>query len=76
MSNVKSNKSSFDGTSRNGDINEAILMAIQAAKTELRTDYVEYSLNAVKGKHGGFVIVNEITVQIDITSTEPTIQIL
>ena len=54
----------FEGTSKNGDIQEALAEAIAAAKGGLSTDHVKWRLEELSGEDGGFVLVNEVTVKI------------
>ena len=54
----------FAGTSDAGDLTEALTVAIQAAKQEMRTDFVTWMLESVKGESGGFSDVNRLTVTI------------
>lgn len=54
----------FEGTSKNGDIQEALAEAIAAAKAGLRTDLVRWRLEELSGEDGGFVLVRDITVRI------------
>jgi hypothetical protein len=62
---IKAKKEKFVGTSRRGDLNEAIADAIATAKRTIPTDYVEWKLVDVSGKDGGFVLVQEIFVTIE-----------
>jgi hypothetical protein len=54
----------FEGVSEKGDFYEALADAIQKAKEGLRTDYIRWDLEHIGGEHGGFVIVNKLTVKI------------
>ena len=54
----------FTGTSKNGDINEAIANAIQKAKVALQTDIIEWTLNTTKGRNGGFLLIDDLEVEI------------
>lgn len=54
----------FEGTSKNGDIQEALAAAIDAAKDGLRTDFVRWRLEELSGEDGGFVLVRDVTVRI------------
>lgn len=60
----------FTGISLNGDFNEALSDAIQNAKEELETSYLEWELSKVAGKDGGVVALNRIEVNISVTATE------
>jgi flavin-binding protein dodecin len=55
----------FTGTSKNGDIQEALANAIGAAKDGLKTDLVRWTLDEISGEDGGFVLVRDITVKIN-----------
>ncbi|MEW5058386.1 MAG: hypothetical protein AB1Y25_12280 [Cycloclasticus sp.] len=54
----------FNGTSKNGDITEALNIAIQAAKEGLTSSYVEWNIQDISGKYGGTVLQTEISVSI------------
>jgi len=54
----------FEGTSKNGDVQEALAEAIAAAKDGLRTDFVRWRLEELTGEDGGFVLVRDVTVRI------------
>ena len=58
----------FKGTSKNGDIQEALAIAIAAAKDGLKTDLVRWTLEEVSGEDGGFVLVTDVTVTINARS--------
>ena len=55
----------FEGTSKVGNIAEAIAIAVFNAKENMQTDYVEWTLKDLNGKSGGFTQTNEITVSIN-----------
>lgn len=57
-------KKAFGGKSNNGDFNEALHCAIQAAKDGLKTDYITWELKTTRGENGGFVQVDNLTVTI------------
>ena len=54
----------FKGTSQRGNIDEALVDAIQSAKLALRTDFVRWKLLEIQGENGGFILKNELTVHI------------
>jgi hypothetical protein len=54
----------FEGTSKNGDLQEALALAIAAAKEGLKSTLVRWKLDEVSGEDGGFVQVTDITVKI------------
>jgi hypothetical protein len=54
----------FMGTSRNGDITEALQDAIQLAKDGLKSSLITWRVDEISGKSGGFVEINELTVKI------------
>ena len=54
----------ISGTSLNGDLNEALHIAIKAAKESFPTDYVVWDLVEVHGDNGGIVQVDNLTVTI------------
>jgi hypothetical protein len=68
---MKASKRTFSGTSRRSDLNEAIAEAIATAKRTIPTDYVEWKLLDISGKDGGFVLVHEIVVTIEVKRTRP-----
>ena len=55
----------FSGTADNGDINVALLLAIQAAKEGLGVSLVKWTLLVVYGANGGAVGQNDLTVEIE-----------
>jgi hypothetical protein len=58
-------KPTFEGLSEKGDLQEAIADAIQKAKESLKTDFVDWKLNEIFGKNGGFVGVTQLKVNIN-----------
>jgi len=54
----------FQGTSPNGNLTDAINEAVVNAKEALESDYIEWTMEKIKGKNGGFVLLNEITITI------------
>ena len=54
----------FKGSSKNGNIHEAIADAISKAKNSFPSDFVEWKLENVSGQNGGFVLQNLIEVEI------------
>jgi hypothetical protein len=54
----------FEGTSKSGDLQEALGIAIAAAKGGLKTDLVKWKLEEVSGENGGFVLVTDLTAKI------------
>ena len=54
----------ISATSKNGDINEALLQAFEKAKDELKTDFVRWELQALTGEYGGFTIQHHVSVTI------------
>jgi hypothetical protein len=63
------NKKIFSGISKSGDVNTAIANAVQNAKEQLRTDYVEWELSKLSGKDGGLIALYDIEASILIVST-------
>lgn len=65
---VRSQKSAgtFIGTSKNGDFAEALAEAIATAKNQIPTDHVTWKLIEVSGQDGGFVLVRELAVTIEV----------
>ena len=55
----------FSGTSKNDDFQEALRLAIAAAKDGLRTDFVQWTLIRVFDEDGGVVLQNDLTVEIE-----------
>ena len=54
----------FTGTSKNGDIAEALQDAIQLAKEGLRSSLITWRVDEISGKSGGFVELNDLVVKI------------
>lgn len=54
----------ISGTSSNGDLHEALKLAIQNAKDSFPADYVKWELLGVHGENGGFLQVDNLTVTI------------
>lgn len=60
-------ESTFEGVSDNGDIQEALRKAIDAAHESTRLVKVLWRLEEISGEHGGFVPPrNRITVKISV----------
>lgn len=57
-------KETFEGTSTNGSIEEAVAKAIILAKNKLKVDFVVWNLDSVVGANGGLVYSNIVTVSI------------
>lgn len=57
-------KGKFIGSSSIGNIQDALLDAFEKAKQELETDLFTWKLLEISGKYGGFVIVNNVEVEI------------
>lgn len=57
-------KQTFEGTSTNGNIQEALDNAIFNAKETLHTDYVVWEMQKISGEDGGFVLVRNLTLTI------------
>jgi hypothetical protein len=57
--------SNFSGTSKKGDIQDALTQAIETAKAKLTTDLVQWKLVTIEGENGGFVEEANLTVTID-----------
>ncbi len=65
MQNLKNNnmkKGTFEGTSTNGSIDEAIANAILEAKEKLKTDLIIWNLESVIGINGGTQLSNMVTI--------------
>jgi flavin-binding protein dodecin len=54
----------FTGTSKNGDVAEALQDAIQLAKEGLQSSLIRWRVDEISGKSGGFVDLNDLTVKI------------
>lgn len=54
----------FTGTSKNGDVAEALQNAIQLAKEGLQSSLITWRVDEISGKSGGFVDLNDLTVKI------------
>lgn len=57
--------SKFEGTSNEGDFNEALQRAIAAALEGLSSTLVTWRLLEVSGENGGFTLANNLTVTIE-----------
>ena len=57
-------KETFEGTSTNGSIEEAVAKAIILAKNKLKADFVIWNLDSVFGANGGLIYSNIVTVSI------------
>ncbi len=57
-------KGIFEGTSTNGNIEEAIAKAIILAKNKLKADFIVWNLDSVAGANGGLIHSNIVTVSI------------
>ena len=55
----------YSGTAHDGDINEALRLAIEAAKEGLGSTLVRWTLLVVFGANGGVVGQNDLTVEIE-----------
>ena len=55
----------FEGTSKRGNLEEALQEAIKAAQAGLHSDHVSWTLLKISGQHGGFVGANDLTVTIE-----------
>ena len=64
----------FPGTSNKGDVSEAIDAAANSAKNALGTSYVEFTIASIVGKFGGFVDQRHLTVNIQVSGTEPSVR--
>lgn len=63
--NAKAKGSKFEGTSNQGDFNEALQKAIAAALEGLSSTLITWRLLEVSGENGGFVGANNLTVTIE-----------
>jgi hypothetical protein len=57
----------FSGTSKQADLKEALANAILAAKEGIPTDYVEWRLIELSGKDGGYVLLQDLSVLIEVS---------
>lgn len=55
----------YSGTAHDGDINEALRLAIEAAKEGLGATLVRWTLLVVFGANGGVADQNDLTVEIE-----------
>ncbi|HEX4966784.1 MAG TPA: hypothetical protein VF173_38595 [Thermoanaerobaculia bacterium] len=55
----------FSGTSKKGNLEEALDHAIKAARNGLSAERVEWTLLLVSGVNGGFAPQNDLTVEIE-----------
>jgi hypothetical protein len=62
------NECKFEGTSNEGDLQEALEKAIDAATNELKQNFVRWKLDEVSGSRGGITGATEITVTIRVES--------
>lgn len=61
-----SEENEYTGTSKKGDLQEALQLAIQAVVLPPGADrMVEWTLKEVSGRQGGFAGFNEVTVAIE-----------
>lgn len=60
-------KLEFSGTSKKGDVDDALHKAISAAQGSVRHPdaMVEWTLKRITGRNGGFAGFNEVTVTIE-----------
>lgn len=61
---LKKAMKTFTGESANGNIQEALDAAIEKAKTELTADHVQWKLESVEGRDGGFILERFLAVTI------------
>ena len=61
----------FTGQSSSGDISEALLAAIQAAKEGIPSSMVYWKIAEISGASGGFVEKNDVTVKIHAQAPNP-----
>lgn len=61
----------FEGKSTNGNIEEAIEIAVELAKESLQTDFVIWKLLDVQGKYGGAVLQRHLTVRVSASGPSP-----
>jgi flavin-binding protein dodecin len=61
---MKNNKL-FEGVSDKGSIQEALNNAIERAKENLKTESVQWELQSLKGRDGGFVPMHHLTLTIN-----------
>ncbi|MCG7994263.1 MAG: hypothetical protein JAZ06_02420 [Candidatus Thiodiazotropha taylori] len=66
-------KKQFSGTSNNGNVSEAVSIAVKMAKEELQTDYIDWELNDVSGSYGGFTLQTNLTATITVRATKPSV---
>ena len=66
MSNI------FKGISKNGDLSEALSIAIQSATKELRAEHIRWEMSKISGVYGGFMTENTVEVVISAKSVLPT----
>jgi hypothetical protein len=59
-------KGTFEGTSTNGSIEEAIINAINAAKHDLKSEMVSWKLDTLSGQNGGIAQTNMVTVSLKV----------
>jgi hypothetical protein len=63
----ETSKKLFKGTSKKGDVDEALRLAIARAERSVRHPdaMVEWTLKSVSGRNGGIAGFNEVTVTIE-----------
>lgn len=61
---------SFTGTSRSGNLAEALNQAIANAKASLKTDFIKWKLEKLFGEDGGGVNVQVLSVEISAKGPE------
>ncbi len=63
---IMSKKKQYTGTSKKGNLQEALRLAIRAVELPPGADrMVEWTLKEVSGRQGGFAGFNEVTVAIE-----------
>lgn len=61
----------FEGKSTNGNIEEAIEIAVELAKESLQTDFIIWKLIDVQGEYGGYLHQTHLTVRISASGPSP-----
>lgn len=62
----QSDRRSFEGTSSNGNLQEALDAAVAAARAGVSAEGFTWTLGTVRGEKDGFVPANNVTVSIHV----------
>jgi hypothetical protein len=60
---------SYSGTSKKGNFQEALDLAVQNAAAGIPSEQIKWKLATVSGVHGGFAPQNDLTVDIEASAS-------